>query len=96
MTCPDCERHKLSAALWRHKAYELNGTPLPWSAEEMIKEAVLAERERLRNSLRHSLVSGMETVRARVIMDGEEVSMLTLRVDEVCEAAAIRARGEKK
>ena len=45
MTCPDCERHKLSAALWRHKAYELNGTPLPWSAEEMIKEAVLAERE---------------------------------------------------
>ena len=45
MTCPDCERHKLSAALWRHKAYELNGTPLPWSAEEVIKEAVLAERE---------------------------------------------------
>ena len=45
MTCPDCDRHKSSAALWRHKAYELNGTPLPWSAEEVIKEAVLAERE---------------------------------------------------
>ena len=41
MTCPDCERHKLSAALWRHKAYELNGTPLPWSAEELIKDGWL-------------------------------------------------------
>ena len=30
MTCPDCERYKQSASMWRNKAYELNGTPLPW------------------------------------------------------------------
>ena len=28
-TCPDCQRFKESAANWRRKAYELNGTPLP-------------------------------------------------------------------
>jgi hypothetical protein len=28
-TCPQCERFKESAANWRRKAYELNGTPLP-------------------------------------------------------------------
>ena len=35
MTCPDCERYKKSAANWRNKAYELNGTPLPWDREEL-------------------------------------------------------------
>ena len=45
MTCPDCERHKISASMWRNKAYELSGTPLPWNAEELIEKAVLAERE---------------------------------------------------
>lgn len=44
MSCPDCERFKASAAMWRNKAYELGGTPLPWDADEMIRQAVLAER----------------------------------------------------
>ena len=35
MNCPDCERYKKSAANWRNKAYELNGTPLPWDIEEL-------------------------------------------------------------
>jgi hypothetical protein len=45
MTCPDCERYKISASMWRNKAYELSGAPLPWNAEELIEKAVLAERE---------------------------------------------------
>lgn len=45
MTCPDCERYRISASMWRNKAYELRGAPLPWNAEELIEEAVLAERE---------------------------------------------------
>ena len=35
MNCPDCERYKKSASNWRNKAYELNGTPLPWDREEL-------------------------------------------------------------
>ena len=38
MTCPDCERHKLSASMWRNKAYEASGTPLPWSPEELLRK----------------------------------------------------------
>lgn len=45
MTCPDCEYHKQRAALWRHEAYRLGGTPLPWDADEAIAKAVAAERE---------------------------------------------------
>lgn len=45
MTCPDCEYHKQRAALWRHEAYRLAGTPLPWDADEAIAKAVAAERE---------------------------------------------------
>jgi hypothetical protein len=51
MTCPDCERHKISASMWRNKAYELGGTPLPWNAEELIEKAVLEEREAIAQSL---------------------------------------------
>jgi hypothetical protein len=51
MTCPDCERYKISASMWRNKAYELSGTPLPWNAEELIEKAVLAEREAIAQSL---------------------------------------------
>ena len=36
MTCPNCERYKQSASMWRNKAYELNGTPLPWKPEELL------------------------------------------------------------
>lgn len=53
MTCPDCERFKLSAAMWRNKAYELGGTPLPWDADKKIAEAVNAERNRLADILKH-------------------------------------------
>jgi len=35
MNCPNCERYKKSASMWRNKAYELNGTPLPWDREEL-------------------------------------------------------------
>lgn len=38
MTCPDCERHKLSASMWRNKAYEASGTPLPWNPEELLRK----------------------------------------------------------
>lgn len=33
--CPDCERYKLSASVWRNKAYELAGKPLPWKPDEL-------------------------------------------------------------
>lgn len=35
MTCPDCERYKKSAAMWRNKAYEASGHPLPWKPDEL-------------------------------------------------------------
>ena len=38
MTCPDCERYKRSAALWRNEAYRLAGAPLPWEPEEKLRE----------------------------------------------------------
>lgn len=40
MICPDCEYHKQRAALWRHEAYRLGGTPLPWDADVAIAKAV--------------------------------------------------------
>lgn len=43
--CPDCERNRLSAAMWRNEAYKHAGIELPWSPEEMIEEAVKEERE---------------------------------------------------
>lgn len=36
--CPHCERHRLSAAMWRNKAYEASGTPLPWEPEELLRK----------------------------------------------------------
>lgn len=44
----ECEYHKQRAALWRHEAYRLGGTPLPWDADEAIAKAVAAERERIK------------------------------------------------
>lgn len=35
MTCPDCERYKKSASMWRNKAYEASGHPLPWKPDEL-------------------------------------------------------------
>ena len=41
LTCPECEYHKQRAQLWRHDAYRLGGTPLPWSPdEELLKQAL--------------------------------------------------------
>jgi hypothetical protein len=41
MTCPDCERFKESASLWRNEAYRLGGTPLPWSPDEALLRKAL-------------------------------------------------------
>ena len=49
MTCPDCEYHKSRAAIWRHEAYRIGGTPLPWDVDEALQKAVLAEREACAN-----------------------------------------------
>ena len=45
MTCYECELNKARAALWRHEAYKLGGTPLPWDVDVVIARAVAAERE---------------------------------------------------
>lgn len=33
MECPNCERYKRSASIWRNEAYKLSGHPLPWKPE---------------------------------------------------------------
>ena len=38
MRCEDCERYKLSAAMWRNEAYKHAGTPLPWEPEELLRQ----------------------------------------------------------
>lgn len=38
MTCPDCERYKLSASMWRNEAYKHAGVELPWSPEELLRK----------------------------------------------------------
>lgn len=38
MTCPDCERYKQSASMWRNEAYKHSGTPLPWEPEELLRK----------------------------------------------------------
>lgn len=37
MTCPECERHKLSAAMWRNEAYKRAGVELPWKPEDLVE-----------------------------------------------------------
>jgi hypothetical protein len=48
MTCPDCERHKQRAALWRAEAYKQAGHEFesPWVGltKEEAKEISLANR----------------------------------------------------
>lgn len=41
MTCPECEYHKQRANRWRHEAYRLGGTPLPWSPDEVLLKQAL-------------------------------------------------------
>ena len=33
--CPNCQRYKASASMWRNKAYEAIGKPLPWKPDEL-------------------------------------------------------------
>ena len=50
MTCPDCERYKKSAAMWRNKAYEAAGHPLPWEPDELWQGLTDKELEELSNA----------------------------------------------
>jgi len=66
MTCPDCERFKLSAAMWRNKAYELGGTPLPWDADKKIEEAIAAEREVILKIIPETVMLDPKWIRAQI------------------------------
>ncbi len=48
--CPDCERYKKSAAMWRNKAYEAAGHPLPWKPDELWQGLTDKELEELSNA----------------------------------------------
>lgn len=50
MTCPDCERYKKSAAMWRNKAYEASGHPLPWKPDELWQGLTDKDLEELSNA----------------------------------------------
>jgi hypothetical protein len=65
MTCPDCERYKISAAMWRNEAYKLGGTPLPWDADELIEKAVAAEREACADIVSNCCDGCADAIRAR-------------------------------
>jgi len=85
MTCPYCEIHKLSAAMWRNKAYELGGTPLPWDADKKIEEAIAAERE--------ACAKVCDAAAKKMDDEGEGPTGYIAWVTDC--AAAIRARGNK-
>ena len=73
MTCPDCDYHKQRAALWRHEAYRLGGTPLPWDADEAIAKAVSAERAACAKVCEEKgMVKGGEVFAARIRARGEK------------------------
>ena len=72
MTCPDCERFKLSAAMWRNKAYELGGTPLPWDADKKIEEAIAAEREAILKIIPETVMLDPKWIRAQIRARGNK------------------------
>ena len=39
--CPNCERYKASASMWRNEAYRVAGHPLPWSPDEKLLQDAL-------------------------------------------------------
>lgn len=39
--CPNCERYKASASMWRNEAYRVAGHPLPWSPDEKLLQEAL-------------------------------------------------------
>lgn len=41
MECPNCERYKASASMWRNEAYRVAGHPLPWSPDEKLLRQAL-------------------------------------------------------
>jgi hypothetical protein len=77
MTCPYCEIHKLSAAMWRNKAYELGGTPLPWDADKKIEEAIAAEREAVLDTVDELM--GMERDRHPMFSEGYDYALLHIK-----------------
>lgn len=82
MTCPDCERFKISAAMWRNKAYELSGTPLPWDADKLIEQAVAAEREALEAAvlkLRQGVGAHHQYIQGRWDVIGEVQDLIRAR-----------------
>lgn len=100
MTCPDCERFKLSAAMWRNKAYELGGTPLPWDADKKIEEAIAFDRKLMGASFGQALQHLMYLA---AVAEREACAQVCETTDEPLDpsatggvfAAAIRARSAK-
>lgn len=82
MTCPDCERHKLSASMWRNEAYKHAGTPLPWEPEELLRKEYERGRAAGAAEEREACAKVAELV-------GQDKNHHGI-------AAAIRARGETK
>jgi len=60
MTCPDCERYKKSAALWRNKAYEASGHPLPWKPDELWQGLTDEELDAMRQESKLNFVTRRE------------------------------------
>jgi hypothetical protein len=90
MTCPDCGTHKLSAAMWRNKAHELSGTPLPWNPEELLRK----EYERgyadamgwkLHNHLEH-LPENKPPIRSWVGLDNDNLVWIYSNSDTIGQA----------
>ena len=89
MTCPDCERHKLSASMWRNKAYEAGGTPLPWAPEELLRK----EYERGRAD--GAAAERAEVERLKLLCEEMLRELYVYRASEYLKdvTANIRARG---
>ena len=100
MTCPDCERHKLSASMWRNEAYKHAGTPLPWKPEELLRE----EYERgfidgMQKQMQSSVDKAVNSMtRTWVGLTVEEIknTYFTTRADFVDYARAIEAKLKEK
>ena len=57
MTCSDCERYKKSAAMWRNKAYEASGHPLPWKPDELWQGLTDEELDTMRQESKLNFVT---------------------------------------
>jgi hypothetical protein len=84
---------KISASMWRDKAYELSGAPLPWNAEELIEKAVEAEREKVaRWMAEHSYATGHGDTIEDLLKELEWQINERINAWEHSLAEAIRAR----